>query len=130
MNAHASYSPRLLFTLVVTVLIALLAAGEQISAQDSAPAAAKDVRKSAPESSRDNTPAKRLDAMRQIARSFATVTIDQGKRFPVPLSRDPLQRWNDPTRAFSDGTLWVWRSSGRPAAVLTIEMYPTIWSFE
>ena len=28
------------------------------------------------------------------------------------------------------GTLWLWRSSGRPIAAVAIELYPTNWSFE
>jgi len=39
-------------------------------------------------------------------------------------------RWTDPTRQNNDGALWVWKSSGRPLAILAIEPQPTVWSFE
>jgi hypothetical protein len=74
--------------------------------------------------------------MRDIASSFQAVTIDGGTRVPVVMARDPLYRWNDPTREFSDGTLWFWRSSGRPIGVVAVELYPqnkafgTIWNLE
>lgn len=47
----------------------------------------------------------------------------------------PLLRWNDPTRRFSDGTLWAWGAKGRPLALVATELYPTgpigpYWSFE
>ena len=50
--------------------------------------------------------------------------------------REPLYRWNDPTREFSDGTLWFWKTSGRPVAVVATELYPqnpafgTVWALE
>lgn len=129
MSDQLASSSRLLPALIA-MLIAAGAAGQRIGVQDSAASAAKDLQKTATAAPKDSAQAKRLDEMRQIARTFQTVRIDQGKRTAIPLSSDPLERWNDPTRAFSDGTLWVWRSSGRPVAVLTIEMYPNIWSFE
>ena len=74
--------------------------------------------------------------MRQIARSFHAATIDGVNRNPAAMAREPLYRWNDPTREFSDGTLWFWRSAGRPIAVVAIELYPydtafgVVWALE
>ena len=45
----------------------------------------------------------------------------------------PLVR---PTRENSDGALWAWRSTGRPIAIMAIELYPhdrafgTVWALE
>jgi hypothetical protein len=68
--------------------------------------------------------AQRLDEMTQIARSFHAFTIEGGTRAAATMARHPLYRWNDPTREFSDGTLWFWKTSGRPIAVVAIEFYP------
>jgi hypothetical protein len=87
-------------------------------------------------SSKEADRAARLDEMRQIARSFAAVTVDGNRREPATMAKDPLYRWNDPTREFSDGTLWIWRSSGRPIGVVAIELYPydkafgIVWNLE
>ena len=44
--------------------------------------------------------------MKQIAASFQAVAIDdRGKRTPVPMAREPLYRWTDPTRENNDGAL-------------------------
>jgi hypothetical protein len=80
--------------------------------------------------------AARLDEMKQIAGTFHAVAIDGGNRVLAPLVREPLYRWDDPTREFSDGTLWFWRASGRPIGVLAIEHYPqnkdfgVVWNLE
>ncbi len=99
---------------LAALLIALGAAGQWAAAQaPSSPVAREDAR------------AQRLAEMKQIAASFQAATIDGGsKKNPAALTRDPLYRWTDPTRENSDGTLWAWRSSGRPIAVLAIELYP------
>jgi len=54
---------------------------------------------------------------------------------PAEKSLGPPPRWNDPTRRFSDGTLWAWGTKGRPLALVTVELYPTgpvgsYWSCE
>jgi hypothetical protein len=71
--------------------------------------------------------------MRQAANSFKACTIEGNTRTPVPLVREPLHRWTEPTGDISDGSLWAWRSSGRPIAVMTIEWHsikPESWSLE
>ncbi len=74
--------------------------------------------------------------MKKIAVSFQAVAIDGATRSAAAIAPDPLYRWNDPTREFSDGTLWFWTCSGRPIAVLAVELYPqnkafgTVWRLE
>ncbi|MFI5457622.1 MAG: hypothetical protein ACHRXM_19440 [Isosphaerales bacterium] len=125
MTIDAPRVARLLPTFVA-LLIAPGPDGHRVSAQDSAPLAAK----------KEDGRAERLDEMKQIAGSFQAAAIDGGSRTPAAMAHDPYYRWNDPTREFSDGTLWFWRSSGRPIAVLAIELYPhnnafgTVWNLE
>ena len=78
----------------------------------------------------------RLAEMKQIAGTFQATAIDGGTRTRVALVPEPLHRWTDPTRENSDGALWAWRSSGRPIAIIAIELYPqdktfgTVWALE
>ena len=89
------------------------------SGQDPAPAGKK----------ADERPA-RLAEMEFIAQAIRVVAIDdQEQQVPAVMAPKPLHRWTDPTREFSDGGLWVWRSSGRPVAVIGIELY-SYWSLE
>jgi hypothetical protein len=124
MDPAVSFSPRLVRAFVA-VLIALGAGAQQSHGQaPDLPAAKKDDR------------ATRLDEMHQIAGSFQAVVIDGGTRAPAAMAGDPQYRWNDPTREFSDGTLWFWKSSGRPIGVVAIELYPQnkafgiVWALE
>ncbi len=106
----------------VALFLALGAFAQWVSAQDTARTAAK-----------EDARAKRLEEMRQTAGAFKAASIEGGTRTPVALVREPLHRWTDPTRETSDGSLWAWRSSGRPIAVMTIEFHaikPETWSFE
>jgi hypothetical protein len=90
----------------------------------------------APPSQEANDRAERLEEMKQIVSSFEAATLLRGARIPAGWVREPLYRWSDPTRRNSDGTLWAWRSVGRPIAVLGIELYPndpkygTTWALE
>ena len=125
MTVEVPFVPGLLPTLV-GLWIAVTAAGQHAKAQDSAAPAAK----------KESGRAERLDEMKQIAVSFQAVAIDGDLRKPAVLAGEPLYRWNDPTREFSDGTLWFWRYANRPIAVVAIELYPqnsafgTVWALE
>ena len=67
-----------------------------------------------------STPAARLVAMRAIAESIVVEKTARG--VPVKLERlaEPVYRFDDPARQYSDGTVWAWGPSGRPAALLTL----------
>jgi hypothetical protein len=125
MNPLISCSRRSLRALAA-VLIAVGIDATTLVAQDSA----------APAAQKEDDRAHRLGEMKEIATSFRAVAIDGGTRIPATIPHDPLYRWNDPTREFSDGTLWFWRASGRPIGVVAIELYPqnkgfgTIWNLE
>ena len=91
----------------------------RVSAQDPARPSAKDEER------------KKLDEMKQVARAFQVSVIDdQDHRTPATMTAEPLHRWTDPTREFSRGALWAWRSSGRPVAIYGIELYGQSWSHE
>ena len=110
---------------VVAVFIASGAAGQSASGQ------APDRR-----AAQDDDRVARLAEMKQIADSFQATVIDGGTRAPAARVPEPLYRWNDPTREFSDGTLWFWKHSGRPIGVVAIELYPQnkafgiVWALE
>ena len=76
----------------------------------------------------DETPAlpSKRDAqvgeMRQIAESLLVFRGAGSERRALKLRGEPLLRWNDPIRRFSDASLWAWGETGRPVAVLTLEM--------
>lgn len=74
--------------------------------------------------------ARRLEEMAILAKSIKIVAIDdRGKEIPTVRAEEPLLRWTDPTREFSDGGMWVWRARGRPVALVGIERY-ALWGLE
>src|SRR4051794_6067653 len=62
----------------------------------------------------------RLRAMREIAEGVAMEMDRGGARVRVAMRDEPIYRFNDPARQFSDGTVWAWTISGRPVALLTV----------
>jgi hypothetical protein len=125
MNPNLVRGSRLTFAFMA---LALTPGGPERSAiaQDSAAPAAK----------KEDDRAVRLDEMKQIAGSFQAATIEGKTRARAAQVPEPLHRWTDPTRRNSDGALWAWRSSGRPIAIISIELYPqtkdfgTVWALE
>jgi hypothetical protein len=74
--------------------------------------------------------AERLEEMALIAHSIKVFAVDEkGNEDAAEMREEPLLRWTDPTREFSDGGMWVWRAAGRPVAVVGIELYQ-YWSLE
>jgi hypothetical protein len=121
MNPHPACGSRLA-TAFTALAIALGGSERNAGAQDPATPAVK-----------NDVSAKRIEEMRRTVKAFETVAIEGEKRIPVPLEREPLHRWTDPTRGKPDGSLWVWRSSGRPVAAMAIELNLenlSKWSFE
>jgi len=118
MKLHLVCELTLISTLVI-IFVPPGAFGRRVSAQDPTSAAQEAEQRAA-----------RLEEMKQLVRSFNVVAIDdQGKQTPATLAEDPLHRWTDPTRNFNGGALWVWRESGRPVAVVGVELY-RLWSLE
>ncbi len=71
----------------------------------------------------DGDLSKRSAEMQEIAHSIA---IARGDRVKVGPLKEPVYRFDDPTRDFSDGTVWAFGETGRPPALLTISLkkYP------
>jgi hypothetical protein len=64
--------------------------------------------------------AARLVEMRVIADGVTVEKADRDSRLKVERLPEPVYRFDDPARQYSDGTVWVWGQSGRPAALLTL----------
>jgi hypothetical protein len=62
----------------------------------------------------------RAKAMREIASGLAVATADGQATYAM--ADDPIYRFNDPARSFSDGTTWAFGKDGRPAALLTLAL--------
>jgi hypothetical protein len=70
-----------------------------------------------------NNSAERLRAMRVLADGITVQTASRRVGAQQKLERlaEPVSRFDDPARQFSDGTIWAWcRMGGRPAALLTL----------
>jgi hypothetical protein len=64
--------------------------------------------------------AERLRAMRALADGVTVQTVSQAPQQMLERLAEPVYRFDDPARQFSDGTVWAWGRSGRPAALLTL----------
>jgi hypothetical protein len=89
--------------------------------------------------SSSDTQAYRSAEMKHLVEAYRAFQGQGPSRHQVALKREPLHRWNDPTRDFSDGSLWAWGEKGRPIALVAVELYPhprgigtgdPTWAFE
>ena len=65
-------------------------------------------------------PVERLRAMRAVADGVTMEQTASGARLGLERLAEPVFRFDDPARQYSDGTVWLWCRSGRPAALLTL----------
>jgi hypothetical protein len=68
--------------------------------------------------------AARLGTMRAVADGFSVTTAGKGEHELLQRLEEPVYRFDDPARRFSDGAVWAWGRSGRPAALLTLAKQP------
>ena len=69
----------------------------------------------------DESPAAvRREAMRALAQATGAVETGAGTR--ADLIPEPIYRFDDPARAFGDGTIWGFGRSGRPAAIFCVSL--------
>ncbi len=64
-----------------------------------------------------------FDEMRRRAEGTQIVRIHGGKKIPLKMVAEPVQRFNDHTRRIFDGTLWVFGTRRHPETVLKICCY-------
>jgi hypothetical protein len=62
----------------------------------------------------------RLKSMRDLAEAVILVEAVPGTR--AQLIAGPIVRFDDPARSFSDGTIWAFGRSGRPAALFCLSL--------
>lgn len=70
----------------------------------------------------DPEKATRLQAMERVARGVVMRKVDGGASEPIAPLDNPIYRFDDPARSYSDGTVWAWGRPGRPAALLTLSL--------
>src|SRR5262249_33265682 len=74
--------------------------------------------------------AARLKEIKARARSVKLwVRQKDGDSVVDPLE-EPLLRYGDPARSQQDAAVFAFGSKGRPAALITVERYPDVWSYE
>jgi hypothetical protein len=64
--------------------------------------------------------AERLRAMREFADGVVVQADSPADQRKSERLAEPIYRFDDPARLFSDGSVWAWGRSGRPAALLTL----------
>ena len=76
-----------------------------------------------PTSSGDDAPSSsaRSEAMAGLAKSVILMPAASEKK--AELIPDPIYRYDDPARSFSDGTIWAFGTAGRPAALLCLTLH-------
>ncbi len=67
-----------------------------------------------------STTAARSAAMRELARAITLAPAPAGTKSDLIL--EPIYRFDDPARRFSDGTIWAFGQSGRPDALLCLSL--------
>jgi hypothetical protein len=67
-----------------------------------------------------STSAARTAAMRELAQAITLVSTPTGTK--AELISEPIYRFDDPARRFSDGTIWAFGKSGRPDALLCLSL--------
>jgi hypothetical protein len=65
-------------------------------------------------------PAERMKQMRAMADGITIKELRPSGAAELKRIADPLCRYNDPARQFSDGSVWAWGETGRPAALFTL----------
>lgn len=104
---------RSLFCRTGLSLVWLAASSLQVLGQDNV-----DVKKPA-----DPTSASRLRAVREIMQQITLTSREGDKPQPLEIKPDPLLRYNDVTRGILDSVVFRVGTKGRPAALITAELY-------
>lgn len=73
----------------------------------------------------EDTPRVKDDEMRRHAMLVRVETVSEGRRQNAERVPDPLMHYNDPARGAAKGSLWAWGTTGRPSAILEMEVNPS-----
>lgn len=68
--------------------------------------------------------ARHLKHMQQIVASIRLLSKISDPDSAVEIKPEPILRYADNSRFNNESTLWIWPGSGRPHAVVAIELYP------
>lgn len=66
--------------------------------------------------------AQRLEVMRELVQQFSAQPLDDAARADLTLRDEPIMRYNDPARNLMDGSVWRVGETGRPHALITVEL--------
>ena len=99
-------------------LLCLVASASMVTAQDQADEKEKEEKKIA-----DKTSASRLRAVREIMGQITIKSTTGDEPQPLELKPDPLLRYNDVTRGILDSCVFRVGIKGRPAALISAELY-------
>jgi hypothetical protein len=112
---------RAILLVLLTVIINDFSSGQENQAQQNKQAENANGRLSDAEQKKLN--AERLQQMDRLSTQVTGFVEVKGKREPLRRNAKPVLRFNDPSRAFQDGTVWVWGEKGRPQGLLAVERY-------
>jgi hypothetical protein len=77
----------------------------------------------APKSDLEARSKQRLEVMHSAINDFKISSEDIRTQAPLKFAKAPLLRYNDQTRELLDATVWRVGESGRPTAIVTLEIY-------
>ncbi len=109
---------RFRWTIFILCLLATSFAGMVVDAQ---------VQNAVPAGPAEND--ERARRMEEMQRRILAIDVLQDAA-DVRIVDKPLLRFDDPARGFHDGTIWAFGTTGRPAALGTLERYESFWSYE
>jgi hypothetical protein len=63
------------------------------------------------------------DELTQITECLSAFRGERSSKRPLPLRREPLKRWSDPSNNVSEAAVWAWGERGRPRALVIVEHF-------
>src|SRR5262249_26097801 len=62
------------------------------------------------------------EMMEKRARNVSAFQVDKDTRTPVEMLAAPVYRYQDATRPYQEDTVWAWGRTGRPVALMALEV--------
>jgi hypothetical protein len=82
------------------------------------------VRAQAAEIAPTSKPAAQPGDMKRVVDTLSLSRAEGPEKRTIKLRDQPLLRFSDPVRNVNDAALWAWGETGRPMAIVAIEIYP------